>query len=127
MENVRRSGRRGASGLGLRLGLVELRRRVGAAAGDFQFGVRADGAWAALRTAAGEESVDDQGSGSEPFAGRGGGVAAGPVERGLSGPVRRGARYVATEAQASRVEASRWSPGCGRRPARCAWMRRVGC
>ena len=60
VENVRRSGRRGASGLGLRLGLVELRRRLGAAAGDFQFGVRADGAWAALRTAAGEESVDDQ-------------------------------------------------------------------
>ena len=60
VENVRRSGRRGASGLGLRLGLVELRRRVGAAAGDVQFGVRADGAWAALRTAAGEESIDDQ-------------------------------------------------------------------
>ncbi len=60
VENVRRSGRRGASGLGLRLGLVELRRRLGAAAGGFHFGVRADGAWAALRTAAGEESVDDQ-------------------------------------------------------------------
>ena len=59
-ENVRRSRRRGASGLGLRLGLVELRRRLGVAAGGVQFGVRADGAWAALRTAAGEESIDDQ-------------------------------------------------------------------
>ncbi len=59
-ENVRRSGRRGASGLGLRLGLVELRRRLGAAAGGWRFGVRADGAWAQLRTAAGEESIDDQ-------------------------------------------------------------------
>ncbi|MCY4661128.1 MAG: hypothetical protein OXF93_15160, partial [Acidobacteria bacterium] len=59
-ENVRRSGRRGASGLGLRLGLVELRRRLGAAGGGFRFGVRSDGAWAALRTAAGEESIDEQ-------------------------------------------------------------------
>ena len=59
-ENVRRSGRRGTSGLGLRLGLVELRRRLGAAAGGLRFGVRADGAWAELRTAAGEESIDDQ-------------------------------------------------------------------
>lgn len=60
VENVRRSRRRGASGLGLRLGLVELRRRLGAADGGVQFGVRADGAWAALRTVAGEESIDDQ-------------------------------------------------------------------
>ena len=59
-ENVRRSGRRGTSGLGLRLGLVELRRRLGAAAGGLRFGVRADGAWAELRTAAGDESLDDQ-------------------------------------------------------------------
>ncbi len=62
-ENVRRSRRQEASGLGLRLGLVELRRRLGAAGGGFQFGVRAEGAWAALRTAAGEESIDEQAAG----------------------------------------------------------------
>ena len=59
-QNVRRSGRRGESGLGLRLGLVELRRRLGAAVGGVEFGVRADAAWAELRTGTGRESIDAQ-------------------------------------------------------------------
>ena len=59
-ENARRSGRVGASGLGLRVGLVELKRRLGAPAGDVEFGVRADAAWAELRTKAGRESIDGQ-------------------------------------------------------------------
>ncbi|MXW35235.1 MAG: autotransporter outer membrane beta-barrel domain-containing protein, partial [Chloroflexi bacterium] len=58
-ENQRATGRRGVSGLGLRLGLVELRRRLGSA-GGVQFGVRADAAWAELRTEAGEETIDSQ-------------------------------------------------------------------
>ena len=60
VENVRRSRRAGTSGLGLRLGLVELRRRLGAAGGGVEFGVRGDAAWARLRTAAGSESIDGQ-------------------------------------------------------------------
>ena len=59
-ENVRRNGRTGESGLGLRLGLVELQRRLSGSAGGVRFGVRADAAWAELRTAAGTESIDDQ-------------------------------------------------------------------
>ena len=59
-ENVRRSGRRGESDLGLRLGLVELRRRLGAAVGGVELGVRADAAWAELRTGTGRESIDGQ-------------------------------------------------------------------
>ena len=59
-ENVRRNGRAGASELGLRLGLVELQRRLGRSAGGVRFGVRADAAWAELRTAAGAESIDGQ-------------------------------------------------------------------
>ena len=59
-ENVRRSGRAGAGGLGLRLGLVELRRRLGRSAGGVEFGLRADAGWAELRTAAGAESIDGQ-------------------------------------------------------------------
>ena len=58
VENVRRSGRRGAGELGLALGLVELRRRLGTAPGGIRFGVRADVAWAELWTAAGEETID---------------------------------------------------------------------
>ena len=46
------------SDLGLRLGLVELRRRLGAAPGGAEFGLRADAAWTELRTADGGESVD---------------------------------------------------------------------
>ena len=58
-ENVREAtGRVGASGLGLRLGLVELRRRVGAVGGGAELGLRADAAWAELRTGEGRESVD---------------------------------------------------------------------
>ena len=59
-ENVREAaGLRGTSDLGLRLGLIEVRRRVGAALGGAEFGVRADAAWAELRTAEGGESIDN--------------------------------------------------------------------
>ena len=54
-ENVREAtGLLGTSSLGLRLGLVEL----GAAGGGAEFGLRADAAWAELRTGEGTESVD---------------------------------------------------------------------
>ena len=52
-ENKRATGRVGESGLGLGLGLVEVRRRLTA-----RFGLRADAAWARLATGAGGESVD---------------------------------------------------------------------
>ena len=52
-ENVRAAGRVGESGLGLGLGLVEVRRRL-----TGLFGLRADAAWARLTTGAGGESVD---------------------------------------------------------------------
>ena len=84
-ENVRRSGRRGASGLGLRLGLVELRRRLAVrGAGRRGVGTAAD------RGGRGVHRRPD--GGREPGAGGGRGVAAGPAGRGLPGPVRRGAR-----------------------------------
>ncbi len=58
VENVRRSGRLGTSGLGLGLGLVEVRRRYGAAGGRAEIGLRGDAAWARLATGAGEETID---------------------------------------------------------------------
>ena len=59
-ENVRdRGGRTETSGLGLRMGLVELRRRL-VGDGDLQFGLRTDAAWAELRTDAGDETLDGQ-------------------------------------------------------------------
>ena len=60
VENVRRSGRVGESGLGLRLALVELRRPLGVPAGGLQFGVRGGAGWAQLRTDAGRETIDGQ-------------------------------------------------------------------
>ena len=58
-ETVREAtGRVGASSLGLRLGLVEFRRRLGAVGGGAELGLRADAAWAELRTGEGRESVD---------------------------------------------------------------------
>ena len=58
-ENVREAtGLLGTSTLGLRLGLVELRRELGAVGGGAEFGLRADAAWAELRTGEGRESVD---------------------------------------------------------------------
>ena len=57
--NVRETGRAGTSDLGLRLGLVEVRRSLDRP-GGFEFGVRADAAWAQLRIGAGEETVDGQ-------------------------------------------------------------------
>ena len=58
-ENVREAtSLLGTSTLGLRLGLVELRRELGAAGGAAEFGLRADAAWAELRTGEGRESVD---------------------------------------------------------------------
>jgi len=57
---VRPQGRREQSALGLRLGLVELRRQVAASGGGFRFELRADAAWAQLRTDAGTESIDGQ-------------------------------------------------------------------
>ena len=46
--------------LGLRLGLVEVRREIGASGGAVRFAARADAAWAELRTGAGEETIDGQ-------------------------------------------------------------------
>ncbi len=58
-ENVREAtGLLGTSTLGLRLGLVELRRELGAVGGGAEFGLRADTAWAELRTGEGRETVD---------------------------------------------------------------------
>ncbi len=58
-ENVREAtGLLGTSTLGLRLGLVELRRELGATGGGAEFGLRADAAWAELRTGEGRETVD---------------------------------------------------------------------
>ena len=58
-ENVREAtGLLGTSTLGLRLGLVELRRELGAVGGGAEFGLRADAAWAELRTGDGREPVD---------------------------------------------------------------------
>ena len=57
--NVRETGLPGWSDLDLRLGLVEARREVGVP-GGVALGVRADAAWAQLRTGAGEETVDGQ-------------------------------------------------------------------
>ena len=54
-ENERATGRVGESGLGLGLGLVEVRRRL-----TPRFGLRADAAWARLATGVGRESVDDR-------------------------------------------------------------------
>ena len=56
-KNLRRSGRLGTSGLELQLGMAEVRRQIGTARG-VEFGVRADGGWAQLRTEQGEETVD---------------------------------------------------------------------
>ena len=59
-DNVRdRGGRTETSGLGLRMGLVELRRRL-AASGGFEFGLRTDAAWAELATDDGTETLDGQ-------------------------------------------------------------------
>ncbi|MCY3600383.1 MAG: tandem-95 repeat protein, partial [Gemmatimonadetes bacterium] len=58
-DNVRDSGRTETSGLGLRLGLVELRRRL-AAGGGFELGLRADAGWAELATDAGTETLHGQ-------------------------------------------------------------------
>ena len=58
-DNVRDRGRTETSGLGLRMGLVELRRRL-AASGGFEFGLRTDAAWAELATDDGTETVDGQ-------------------------------------------------------------------
>ena len=56
-ENVRETGRVGTSDLGLRLGLVEVRRDLDPV-GGVEIALRADVAWAQLRTGAGEETVD---------------------------------------------------------------------
>ena len=47
-----------ASGLGLRLGIVEVRRRLGTVGGGVQLGLRSDAAWAQLTTEAGDETID---------------------------------------------------------------------
>ena len=47
-----------ASGLGLRLGVVEVRRRLGTLGGGVQLGLRGDAAWARLTTEAGDETID---------------------------------------------------------------------
>ena len=56
-ENVRETGRVGTSDLGLRLGLVEVRRDLDPV-GRVEIALRADAAWARLRTGAGDETVD---------------------------------------------------------------------
>ena len=58
-ENVREAtGLLGTSTIGLRLGLVELRRELDAVRGGAEFGLRADAAWAELWTGDGRETVD---------------------------------------------------------------------
>ena len=52
-ENARATGRVGASSLGLRLGLFEVRRRF-----TDWLGLRADAAWARLATGDGDDTVD---------------------------------------------------------------------
>ncbi|MCY4557635.1 MAG: tandem-95 repeat protein, partial [Chloroflexi bacterium] len=54
-QNARTTGRVGQSGLDLRLGLVEIRRRFGSG-----FGLRADAAWARLATGLGDETIDNR-------------------------------------------------------------------
>ncbi|MCY4600290.1 MAG: fibronectin type III domain-containing protein [Acidobacteria bacterium] len=59
IENVRESTVRGeTSGLGLALGLVEVRRRMGVVPGGLHLGLRGDLAWARLSTDAGGQTVD---------------------------------------------------------------------
>ena len=58
-ENVRdATGLAGTADLGLRMGLVEYRRRFGGDSGKVRFALRADAAWAGLETGDGAESVD---------------------------------------------------------------------
>ena len=58
-NNLRETGRTGTSDLGLQLGLVEMRRALDPLYG-MDLAVRADAAWAQLRTGAGEETIDRQ-------------------------------------------------------------------
>ena len=59
-DNVRHgNGLAETSDLGLRMGLVELRRRL-AAGGGFSLALRTDAAWAELQTDTGTESLDGQ-------------------------------------------------------------------
>ncbi|MXY51514.1 MAG: tandem-95 repeat protein, partial [Gammaproteobacteria bacterium] len=60
-ENVREAnGLRGASEVGLRLGLVQARRRVLVGIGGLDVELRADAGWAELRSRDGRESIDRQ-------------------------------------------------------------------
>ncbi len=52
------SDRRETSSLGLGLGLVEARRRLGAIGGGVELGLRGEASWARLSTGAGNESLD---------------------------------------------------------------------
>ena len=52
------TGGQETSGLELRLGLVEARRRLGTVGGGVQLGLRGDAAWAQLTTEAGDEAID---------------------------------------------------------------------
>lgn len=56
--NERQSGRTKESGLALGMGLVEVRRRLGWRVEGLKFDLRADAAWAQLRTGSGEETID---------------------------------------------------------------------
>ena len=58
-RNVRAAGKLGTSATDLRLGLVELERRLGAP-GGLDVGIVGDAAWARLRTGEGEETIDGQ-------------------------------------------------------------------
>ena len=80
------------SALRLRLGLVELRRRLGAAGGGVEFGVRADAAWAELRTRAGAEIIDGQTAAVNQA--RGGVEASRPVRPGAVSLAPFGAAHV---------------------------------
>ena len=57
LENLAGAEDRSVSGLDLRLGLMELRRRVGSAAG-LEVAIRADAGWAELASEEGEDSTD---------------------------------------------------------------------
>ena len=58
-RNVRAAGKLGTSATDVRLGLVELERRLGAP-GGLDVGIVGDAAWARLRTGEGEETIDGQ-------------------------------------------------------------------
>ena len=125
-ENVRETGRVGTSDLGLRLGLVEVRRGL-EPVGGVDLGVWADAAWAQLATGAGEETLDRQTAavGQE----RAGAEVSRPVrwDNGLSLSPFGELHVRRSGARARRGPAWRWWPGPGSPAGGCGAMRRTAC